>query len=144
MVNSTQPEPHPEVFGAEWREFALNGEKGRRMERNCIAVYFLLEGNSVGTTGDIVQDALDEDDADVDVGCDVGEELVEQIVGGVGGVPSDDTNDGGRGVTGDAGHVQIRKLRADGVGEECGVVGHGGSVVVPADEGARDGVDDAR
>src|SRR5271163_1154131 len=94
MVNSTQMEPHIEALGAEWREFALNGEKERRMGRNCVAVYFLLEGNSVSAAGDIVQDALDEDDADLDVGCDVGEELVEQIVGRVGGVPGDDTNDG--------------------------------------------------
>src|ERR1700678_2529173 len=133
MVNSTQPEPHPEAFGAEWREFALNGEKGRRMGGNCVAVYFLLEGNSVGTTGDIVQDALDEDDADLDVSCDVGEELAEQIVGRVGGVPGDDTNDGGRGVTGDAGHILVGKHRADGVGEEGRVVGHGGAVVVAAE-----------
>jgi hypothetical protein len=39
MINSTQTEPHIEAFGIEWREFALNGEKGRRMGRDFNAVF---------------------------------------------------------------------------------------------------------
>src|SRR6202789_526931 len=143
IITSTQGRPQIEAFGVEWRDFALNGENTRQMGRQFNCRLFLLEGNSVGTAGDIVQDALNEDDADVNVAGDVWEELVEEIVGRVGGVAGNDANDGGGGVAAKAGPALVGGEGADRVVEERGVVRHGAAIVVSADDGARDGIDDA-
>ncbi len=52
-------------------------------------------GPSCGVAGgDVVEDALHEDDTDVDAAGDIGQELVHEIVDGVEGVAGEDAFDG--------------------------------------------------
>jgi hypothetical protein len=88
-LKSTQLEGHIEACVTERREFALNGDGGRWMERVFNSL-FLWDGHSVVAAGDVVQDSLDEDDADMDAAGDVGEVLGEQIVDGVESVTGED------------------------------------------------------
>src|SRR5271170_1790397 len=93
--------------------------------------------------GDLVEDLLDEDDADVDVLGYIGEELGDDVVDRVEGVADEDAFDGGRAVGLDAGDVEVTDLGGDGVGEEGGVVRHRVAVVALGDDGAGDGVEEA-
>jgi len=102
-----------------------------------------LKSHAIGAAGKIVQDSLDEDDANVDVAGDVREEFVEQIVDGVERIAGKDAGDGGGGVVMNAGNVLVRQDGVDWVVEQDRVVWHGGAVVVARDDGARDGVEDA-
>ena len=93
--------------------------------------------------GDVIEDALHEDDADVDAAGDVGEELVDEVVDGVEGVAGEDAGDGGGSVGMNAGDVEVGELGADGVGKQGGVVGHRFAAVAARDDGAGDGIDEA-
>ena len=92
---------------------------------------------------DVVDDLLEEGDADVDAAGDVGEELADEGVGWVGGEADDDALGGGGGAGLNSRDIQVGELGGSGVGEEGGVVGHGGAVVVLADYGVGEGVKDA-
>ncbi len=91
---------HIEATGIEWREFALNGNDGRWMGARFFALDCLRPRDAVAA-GDVVEDALHEDDADVNVAGDVGEELVEEIVDGVEGVAGEDAGRRSRGRPGE-------------------------------------------
>jgi hypothetical protein len=56
--------------------------------------FSLWDRNGAATTGDVVKDALDDDDADVDAAGDIGEELAEEVVDGVEGVAGQDASRG--------------------------------------------------
>lgn len=51
--------------------------------------------NDAVAAGDVVEDSLDKDDADVNAAGDVGKKFGEEIVGGVEGVAGEDAGDGG-------------------------------------------------
>jgi len=93
--------------------------------------------------GDLVDDALDEDNADVDVAGNVGEELGDEVVNGSGG-ESDGVAGGGGGEVGlPAGDVEVADFVVDGEGGEVGVVGHLLAVVALGVDHLNDGVGDA-
>jgi hypothetical protein len=91
MHKSTHMECHTEATGIEWREFALNGDNTRWM--GWFGPRLLGPAGAVGA-GDVVKDALHEDDADVNAAGDIGQELAEEIVDGVEGIAGEDTGDG--------------------------------------------------
>jgi hypothetical protein len=65
-----------------------------------------LKSNAIGPAGDIVQDPLNEDDADVDVTCHIGKEFIEQIVDWVERVAGRDAGNGGGKIRMDTGHIR--------------------------------------
>src|ERR1700722_18508849 len=91
----------------------------------------LLRGPATGVAGDIIKDALHEDDADVDA------------LGDVGGETDGDALDGSDAVGLDAGDVEVAEFGGDGIGGERGIVRHGAAVVMLRDEGATDGIEDS-
>src|SRR5271155_5750801 len=99
---------HIEASGSEWREFALNGDDGPRME-GCFSLRWLSLWQSDGAVAasDIVEDALDKDDADVNAAGDVGQELVKEIVDRIEGIAREDSGDGGSSIRVNAGDVEI-------------------------------------
>ena len=94
-------------------------------------------------TGNLVEDTLNDDDADVNAAGDVRKELGDEVADGVEGVASEDADDSGAGVGLDARDVEVRDLRTDGIGEESGVVGNIVDVVALSDDGAGDGMEEA-
>ena len=54
----------------------------------------LLRRPAAVDAGNVIEDALHEDDSDVDAAGNVVQELVEEIVGGVQGIASKDAGDG--------------------------------------------------
>jgi hypothetical protein len=93
-LKSTQPEGHIEACVIERRESALNGDEGWRMGRDFWPLLF-KEVVALLPPATLFQDSVDEDDADMDMAGDVGEELSEQIVDGGREHTGDDTFDGG-------------------------------------------------
>lgn len=63
----------------------------------------------------LVEDALHEDHAHVDVSCNVGQELRDQVIGGIGCVADYDAGDGGGAISIDARDVEIAELGAVGL-----------------------------
>ena len=61
-----------------------------------------FSGEGVLVAGDLVEDLLDEDHADVDALCYVGQELGDQVVDGIGCVAGYETGDGGGAIAVDA------------------------------------------
>lgn len=90
--------------------------------------------------GDLVEDALHEDDTDADVLGHVGQKFGDEVVGGVGGKASGDALNGRGRVRMNARNILVAQLGTDGIAEQVGVVGHQAAVVVVGDEGAADGV----
>ena len=90
----------------------------------------------------LVEDALHENDAHVDVSCDVGQELRDQVIGRTGRVADHDAGDGGGAISMNARNVEVAELGADGVGEQVCVVGHRCPVVVLPDHDRRAGMED--
>src|SRR3979490_2786202 len=76
MHKTTHMECHTEAAGIEWREFALNGKNRRGIGGGCAGPNRLGAAGAVGA-GDVVKDALHEDDADVNAAGDVGKKFVE-------------------------------------------------------------------
>src|SRR5260370_42347398 len=75
--------------------------------------------------GDVVEDALHDDDSDVNVAGDVGEELVDETVDRVEGIAGEDAGDGRGGIGVNAGKVKIGELGTDGGVQQGGGVGDG-------------------
>ena len=73
-----------------------------------------LRSNTTGPAGDIVQDSLNEDDANVNVAGHVRKEFIEQIVDGVESVARRDAGNGRGEICMDTGHILIRKDRLEG------------------------------
>jgi hypothetical protein len=95
--NSTHTDRHIEAPGIERREFALNGDAGGWMER-AFALRLVLRLQDALAAGDVVEDALHEDDAYVNAAGHVGEELVEEIIDGVEAIAGEDAGNRGCGV----------------------------------------------
>ena len=91
----------------------------------------------------LVEDALHEDHPHVDVPCNVGQELRDQVIGGIGCVADHNAGDGGGAISIDARDVEIAELGADGVGEQVCVVGHRCAVVVLRNHSRGDGMESA-
>src|SRR5260370_3230603 len=102
-----------------------------------------LRPRDVVAAGDVIEDALDDDDSDVNAAGDVGEELVDEIVDGVEGVAGEDAGNGGGAIGVNAGNVKVGKLGADGVVQQGGVVGHRLAGVAAGDGGAGYGIEEA-
>src|SRR3981081_3273329 len=102
-----------------------------------------LRPRNVVAAGDVIEDALNDDDSDVNVAGDVGEKLIDEAVDGIEGVTGEDAGEGGGGVGVDAGDVEIGEFGPNGIVQQGGVVGHGFAAVAPRDDGAGDGIDEA-
>ena len=87
-------------------------------------------------TGDVVDDALHEDDADMNMAGYVWKKLVEEVVYRIECIASKDTGDGGRSIGMNAGDVKIVDLGRDRISEEGAVVGNRPAVVAARDGSA--------
>ena len=125
-------ECHIEAAGIERRKFALNGDDRRWMGRRFVPCRG-LRPRDVVAAGDVIEDALHDDDSDVNAAGDVGEELVDEIVDGVEGVAGEDSGDGGGAIGMNAGNVKIGEFGTDGVVQQGGVIGHGFATVTARD-----------
>jgi len=65
--------------------------------------------------GDVIENALNDDDAYVDAAGNVGEKLIEETVDGVQSVAGEDAGEGGGTVGLNSGNVKIGEFRIDGV-----------------------------
>jgi len=74
--------------------------------------------------GHLVDDALDDDDLNVDVTGDIGQELVDKVSDGRGGHGDAIALGGGRSVGLAAGHIEVGDLILNGESDEVGVVEH--------------------
>src|SRR5690349_13796210 len=74
--------------------------------------------------GDVIEDLLNEDDADVNAFGDVGKELVDDVVYGIQSQAGCDALDGGGSVALDAGNVEVREFGDDGIRAENAIVGN--------------------
>jgi hypothetical protein len=85
LVKTTQGRGRIEASASEWQICALNGKEdglSGRMKKGAKVGSSRREGLHDTVSGDsnVVQDLLDEDDADVNVLRDVGEELIDQVI----------------------------------------------------------------
>src|SRR5580693_9186731 len=98
-----------------------------------------LGGGGTGRgTRNLVEDSLDDDDANVDPAGQVWKELGDKVADRIEGVTSEDANGGRAGIALDARDVEVRELCVDGVGQEGSVVGHVVAVVTLRDDGTGD------
>src|ERR1700754_224112 len=75
---------------------------------------------NVVAAGDVIEDALHDDDSDMNVAGNVGQELVDEIVDGVEGVAGEDTGDGRGAVRRDTRNIEVGEFGADRVVQQGG------------------------
>lgn len=120
--------------------------KGREMQTRGSTEQCKEHGRLWGAAfgaGNLVDDALKNDDLDVDVAGDIGKELGDVIADGGGGKADDVTAAGSIQAGLAAGHVEIGDAVIDGEADDVGIVEHAFAVVSPRPKDLQGGVRDA-
>src|SRR3954471_19388384 len=93
--------------------------------------------------GDVVENLLHEDDADVDAFGYVGKELIDDVVDGIEGEAGCDALGGRGAITLDARNVKVREFSNDGICPEDAIIGDRFAGVAARDIAAADGIEHA-
>ncbi len=100
------------------------------IERSITHTGHANSGQATGVGGDVVEKPLNEDDADTDMFCNVGQKFVKDVVDWIESVTEENALCGRSAVGLNTRHVEVAELGVDGVLQQSAIVGHGAAVIV--------------